>query len=175
MQIQKLNKLLPRLLLENLFLCQYFPCRSGLSECRILSPNCHTRTQNVVMLISWQMRIYRKVECIPVGCVPAARWPYAGVCFPGGCLVRGGSAPRGGCLVRGVCSRRVSGRGVWSGGVCSWGGSVPGGGLVWGGSGPGGVSAPGGISQHALRQTPPVDRQTPVKILPWPNFVAASN
>ena len=49
-----------------------------------------------------------------------------------------------------------------------------------GGSGPGGgwVSAlggllPGGISQHALRQTPlpPVDRQMPVKILPWPNFV----
>ena len=25
-----------------------------------------------------------KQECIPVGCVPAARWPYAGVCFPGG-------------------------------------------------------------------------------------------
>ena len=23
-------------------------------------------------------------ECIPVGCVPAARRPYAGVCFPGG-------------------------------------------------------------------------------------------
>ena len=25
-----------------------------------------------------------KQECIPVGCVPAARRPYAGVCFPGG-------------------------------------------------------------------------------------------
>ena len=46
-------------------------------------------------------------------------------------------------------------------------------------SGPGGVClARGGISQHALRQTPlppPVDRHTPVKILPWPNFVAAGN
>ena len=45
-------------------------------------------------------------ECIPVGCVPAARRPSAGVCFPGG----GGSAwswgglpgPQGGvCLVWG--------------------------------------------------------------------------
>ena len=50
----------------------------------------------------------------------------------------------------------------WPGGVCS-GGGLP---------GPG-----GGISQHALRQTPlpPVDRQMPVKILPWPNFIAAGN
>ena len=37
-----------------------------------------------------------KQECIPVGCVPAARRPYAGVCFPGeGCLLRGGSGPGG--------------------------------------------------------------------------------
>ena len=47
----------------------------------------------------------------------------------------------------------------------------------------GGVSVPvggvcsRGVSQHALRQTPlpPVDRHTLVKILPWPNFVAAGN
>ena len=77
----------------------------------------------------------KKQECIPVGCVPAARRPYAGVCFPGGCLLwegllRGVPGP-GGCLVLG---------GVWSqGGVWSWGD----------GSGPGGV-----VSQHALRQTP---------------------
>ena len=38
-----------------------------------------------------------KQECIPVGCVPVARRPYAGVCFPGGvCLVPGGSAWSGG-------------------------------------------------------------------------------
>ena len=50
------------------------------------------------------------------------------------------------------------------------GGLLRGGCLVPGRSGPRG----GGISPHALRQTPPpVDRQTPVKILPWPNFVAA--
>ena len=62
---------------------------------------------------------------------------------------RGGSA-LGGSAPRGVCS----------GGVVS----APRGGLVQ-----------GGISQHALRQTPspPVDRQMPVKILPWPNFIAA--
>ena len=91
---------------------------------------------------------YAKQECIPVGCVPAARWPYAGVCFPGdakkiqnkkipkknwgGGLVLGGmsglgvSGP-GGCLVQGVSgpggiwSRRVSGpRGVSGPGVCVW-------------------------------------------------------
>ena len=80
------------------------------------------------------------------------------------------------------------GGGVWSGGVSGLGGGwclLRGGCLVQGGlvSGLGGgvclvrgvVSAPGGVSQYALRQTPlpPVDRQTPVKILPWPNFVAA--
>ena len=42
-------------------------------------------------------------ECIPVGCVPAARRPHAAVCFRGGCLVWGGLL-WGGCLVRGgVC------------------------------------------------------------------------
>ena len=36
-------------------------------------------------------------ECIPVRCVPAARRPYAGVCFPGGVCSggRGVSAPGG--------------------------------------------------------------------------------
>ena len=81
---------------------------------------------------------------------------YAGVCFRGGgvvCLVQGGVSGPGGrvvCLVRG--------------GVSGLGGGVP---------GPGGKG--GCVSQNAMRQTPlpPVDRQTPVKILPWPNFVAA--
>ena len=53
-------------------------------------------------------------------------------------------------------------------------GLLPGGSAL-GGSAPGrGVSRPGGVtSQHALWQTPPVDRHTLVKILPWPNFVVA--
>ena len=58
--------------------------------------------------------------------------------------------------------------GVYSGGVCSQGG------VCSRGVGPlqGGV-----VSQHVLRQTPPVNRitHTPVKTLPWPNFVAAGN
>ena len=41
-----------------------------------------------------------KQECIPVGCIPAARRPYAGVCFPGGLSAwsrgLGGSASSGG-------------------------------------------------------------------------------
>ena len=54
------------------------------------------------------------------------------------------------------------------------------GGLLRGGSGPGGVSAPRGgsgpggyIPACTEADPPPVDRHTPVKILPWPNFVAA--
>ena len=92
----------------------------------------------------------------------------------------------GGCLLWGICSLG----GVCSGGV-SWGVSAPGGGgLLWGGvcsggSAPGGsaaggvcargVFAPGGsapvgcVSQDALW----TESQTPVKTLPWPNFVAA--
>ena len=82
-------------------------------------------------------RNIHKQECIPVGCVLAAHWPYVAVCFLGGCVCSGGvSAPRGGgCL-------------LWEGGllqgVC----------LVWGVYS-GGVCLVPGVSQHALRQTPP--------------------
>ena len=43
------------------------------------------------MIRIWQ-RFYKhlKQECIPVGCVPAARRPYPGVCFPGGGSPSGG-------------------------------------------------------------------------------------
>ena len=87
-------------------------------------------------------------ECIPVGCVPAAHWPYAGVCFGGGVSASGGCWPllhggvwsRGFCLVWGDLSH--SG-GVWSGGFCSGGGGLSGprGCLLLGG---GGVSGPRG-------------------------------
>ena len=53
--------------------------------------------------------MHTRQECIPVGCVPAARRPYAGVCFPGGSLSWGGSVP-GGSLLRGGSG------GLWSGG-----------------------------------------------------------
>ena len=129
-------------------------------------------------------------ECIPVGCVPAARWPYAAVCFPGGGGVccqgvcsggKGGSAPGGVCSGGGgVCLVW----GVWSRGVCvsGLGGvSAPGGCLLPGGvcvSGPGGcvcvwsggVFLPGGCvsgleglpagGEFSLPETPPVDRIT---------------
>ena len=75
-------------------------------------------------------------ECIPVGCVPAARRPYSGVCFPGGGL----PGPGGFCLVRG-------GGSAWSGGKggSPWsGGGSP---LVRGGlPGLGGSPCPGGFS-----------------------------
>ena len=91
-------------------------------------------------------------ECIPVGCVPAARRPYAGVCFRGG-SPSGGVLHRGGSPSRGVLHPR--------GGSPSWeGGLHPGGMVVVLHLGGGGHMA----SQHALRQTPspPVDRHTPV-------------
>ena len=119
---------------------------------------------------------------------------------PGGVCFQVVSAPR-----RGVSASRgylLHVGGVWfgggvsgPGGSASWGclvqGSLVLGGLVLWGSGPGGVSAPGGcllpggasapggcpllgvaVSQHALKQT---ESKTPVKTLPWPNFVAAGN
>ena len=72
-------------------------------------------------------------SCIPVACVPPARWPYLPACsLPGGCLLPGVSAHRG----RGVCS----------GGCLLWGMSAPGGCLLpgWGVYSQGCVSAPGG-------------------------------
>ena len=101
-----------------------------------------------------QIHCITKQECIPVGCVPAARWPYAGVCFPGG-VWSGEGVVLGVCVVQG------------GGGP---GGSGPGGSGPRG-SGPGGSPYPGG----SPCQRPPLwaESQTPVKTLPWPNFVAA--
>ena len=54
-----------------------------------------SRPLKQVFFLTSETFIYQQ-ECIPVGCVPAARRPYAGVCFRGGggCL----PGPRGGCL-----------------------------------------------------------------------------
>ena len=69
----------------------------------------------------------------------------------GGGVCSGGVSALGGCLLGGVCS----------GGVSALGGSALGG-LFWGGLLGGGVCSRGGgvVSQHALRQTPPVNRMT---------------
>ena len=74
-------------------------------------------------------------ECIPVGCVPAARRPYGAVCSGGG-VWSGGCLLPGGCLLLGGSGPGGSGLGG-GGGVCSWGGVCS-----------------QGVSQHALRQTP---------------------
>ena len=112
----------------------------------------HFRRYRGTPLLSWSILFsfscsFEKAkfeqECIPIGCVPAARRPYAGVCFPGGCLLRGGLLHEGVSVPRGVCS----------GGCLFWGC------LFQGGS---------------AGDTPPwTESQTPVKTLPWPNFVAA--
>ena len=68
----------------------------------------------------------------------------------------------------GVCSQGVSA----PGGVSGLRGSGPGGGVCWRGVW---FRSRGGVSQHALKQTPPLltESQMPVKTLPWPNFVVA--
>ena len=76
-----------------------------------------------------------KQECIQVGCVPAERWKYSGVCCSGGSgpggtsLVWGGVWSQGGVWSRGVPP--WSGGGVWSqGSAClvprgGWSGTPP--------------------------------------------------
>ena len=83
----------------------------------------------------WQQGLsknFHQQKCIPVGCVPAAHWPYAGVCFSGGGggLLWGGvvPGPRGVCSCWGVPTLVGSAPGgclLW--GVCSWGMPGPGG------------------------------------------------
>ena len=91
-------------------------------------------------------------ECIPVGCVPAAQWPYAGICFRGGGVCsRRGSALGGGCLLPGgVCYQGV----LLLGGVCSEGGV----------SALGGVCSQGGVGGCGIpactQAAPPVNRMT---------------
>ena len=92
-----------------------------------------------------KVHLINKQECIPVGCVPAAHRPYAGVCFPGG-----GRPSRGGSPSRGVS--------IWGGGSPSGGGFLHLGGY--------GIPA----CTEADTPHPAVDRQTPVKILPWPQL-----
>ena len=104
-------------------------------------------------------------DCIPVGCVPPARWPYLPACSalggpgPGGVSGLGvsgwGGAWSGGgvCLVQGVCLVRgcLVWGGVWSGGVPAPGGvCLVRGGLVWG----------GGIPACTEADPPPVNRIT---------------
>ena len=87
----------------------------------------HTNKSNFLHFHAVFNKSYAKQECIPVGCVPATRRPYARVCFLGGVWSGGGCVWSGGCL-------------VWGGGVSGPGG---GGWCVW--SGGGGVPGLGGV------------------------------
>ena len=95
----------------------------------------NTKWQKQQCAVSNSCKIMYQQDCILVGCVPPARWPYLVAC----------SAPGGG---GGVCSRGVSA--PW--GVSAHGGCLLPGGLLTGGGGcllPGG-SAPGGCSRGCL-------------------------
>ena len=88
--------------------------------------------------------IIAKQECIPVGCVPAPHWPYAGVCLPGGACFLGGVCFPGGCVLPRRC---MLPRGMLPG-VCVL---------------PGGVCFPGGGIPACTEADPPVNRKTGVK------------
>ena len=98
---------------------------------------------------------HRTQECIPVGCVPAAHWPYAAVLFLAGggvCLVRGGVllGPGGGDLAGpGGVLLGPGGFSLVPGGVLLG----PGGGCLVGG---GWVGIPACTEADTL--PPPVDR-----------------
>ena len=95
-----------------------------------------------------------------------------GVSATGGWVVSALEAG-GVCSQRGVCSggSALGGVSSWGGGlvgnVCSWGVSAPRGCLLQRGSGLGGCLLPGGVPGQVL---PPVDRHTPVNILPCPKL-----
>ena len=70
----------------------------------------------------------KEQDCIPVGCVPPACWPYLPSCTAQGGACSGGvSAPGGGACSQGEAC-------LLQRGVCSWGrgGLLPWGGLLWG-------------------------------------------
>ena len=107
--------------------------------------------------------LYIKQECIPVGCVPAARRPYSGICFPGGGLPGQGGVlpgPGGGLPGRGVLPGLGGGVSL-AGGFSLVRGVLP---------GPGGsarsvgvLPGPGGSAYSvggSPWQTPPVNRMT---------------
>ena len=108
------------------------------------------KTHIIIRMHSSRMRTVRSSGRFSGGGGCVCSW---GVCLFWGCLL-GGSAPRGVSALGGVCSGGLSAlEGVCSGGVCLE--SVCSGCVCSRGSAPGGV-----VSQHALRQTPPLSTGT---------------
>ena len=135
----------------------YYPIKRGKS---ITANEALTRMRSSRMRTGRSLPVCRSL--LPGGRgVSAPGWGVCSgglVCFPGGCLLWG-------CLLQGVSAPG----GGSSGDVCSWGDVCSQECLL-----PGGVCSGGWYpSQHALRQTAPLwtESQTPVKTLPWPNFV----
>ena len=107
--------------------------------------------------------------CLLWGCLFWGVSAHGGICLGGVCSQQvvsavGGSAPRG-CLLWGVSAPR--------GGVCLWGVVCS-----WGVSALGDVCSTGGVSQHALRQTPPCEFLTHAYeniTLPQTSFAGGKN
>ena len=114
-----------------------------------------------------------KQECIPVGCVLAAHWPYAGVCFlGGGCVCFWGCVlPRGHASWMCVCVL-LRGCVCFLGGVCFPGGCMHASGGVHS-SGGGGIPActeadpVNGITDMSKNITMVTTSLRPVKISHW--------
>ena len=96
------------------FICIFLPLITGVQcICTMSTPDCN------VLLISLAKRYYpnyqlvlrhsNQQECIPVGCVLSAHWPYpiGDVSPGGGRSVQGGVCPEGVCPGAGDCPRGV--------------------------------------------------------------------
>ena len=130
-------------------------------HCELLHPYNDVTRHHKTFVLSvrglrwWQrrndVRSLPKQECIPVGCVLTAHWPYPRVCSPGGCVL-----PEGGACPRGVRA--------------SQGGCMPAGGQ--GGCLLPGGSASGGWYPSMHWAYPPLwtESQTRVKTWPWPQI-----
>ena len=87
--------------------CRVTVCRQcGLSGDRISRSNPEQT--------HWRSKRSIKQECIPVGCVPPAHWPYPRGVSSWGCLSRGG------CLLGGVCPGGGLPGGCLPGGCAMW-------------------------------------------------------
>ena len=108
--------------------CEAFKARSHWSSVSTQTLQIKLRSQTISQWLTWSVKkSISKQECIAVGFVPAAHWPYAGGGLPGrGCLLPGGS-PWQGVLPSGGSPCR--GGSPWQGGSPWWVVSLAGGGI----------------------------------------------
>ena len=131
----------------------------------------------------WNAFLLLSQECIPVGCVPPACWPYPSMhavhgwgctCLGGVPAWEGGVPAHRGC----ICLGAVPARGYLPGGVPAWGaylprgGTCPGGCICQGGVPARGMYLPGGTCLGGTcPDTPPCRQTDTCENITFANFV----